>query len=135
MPNPFSLLRGNRFCCALFMTGFVVLGPCLFVGDVNTKELEALNLLHCSTVDENGGVLGRALVWVYRIVIVWPYNLQGLHLEMQAKLDDKAKSHTKCNGLCFVERFNHIPDFSCFLQFVGYMLNIPTGHTLVESTL
>ena len=35
-----------------------VLGACSFVGDVDTKELEALNLLHCSPVDENGGVLG-----------------------------------------------------------------------------
>ena len=35
-----------------------VLGPCQFVGDVDTKELEALNLLHYSPVDENGGVLG-----------------------------------------------------------------------------
>ena len=25
---------------------------------MDTKELEALNLLHCSLVDENGGVLG-----------------------------------------------------------------------------
>ena len=25
---------------------------------MDTKELEALNLLHCSPVDENGGVLG-----------------------------------------------------------------------------
>ena len=35
-----------------------VLGPCYFVGDVDTKELEALNLLHYSSVDENGDVLG-----------------------------------------------------------------------------
>ena len=34
-----------------------VLGPCSIVGDVDTKELEALNLLNCSPVDENGGVL------------------------------------------------------------------------------
>ena len=34
-----------------------VLGPCLFVGDVDSKELEALNLLHCCPIDENGGVL------------------------------------------------------------------------------
>ena len=48
MPNLFSLLRGNRFCRARFK----------FVRDVDTKELEALNLLHFSPVDENGGVLG-----------------------------------------------------------------------------
>ena len=30
----------------------------MFVCDVDTKELEALNLLHYSPVDENGGVLG-----------------------------------------------------------------------------
>ena len=35
-----------------------MLGPCYFVGDVETKELEALDLLHCSPVDEKGGVLG-----------------------------------------------------------------------------
>jgi hypothetical protein len=29
----------------------------MFVGDVYAKELEALNLLHYSSVDENGGVL------------------------------------------------------------------------------
>jgi hypothetical protein len=33
-----------------------VLRPCLFVVDVDTKELEALNLLHYSPIDENGGV-------------------------------------------------------------------------------
>ena len=35
-----------------------VLEPCYFVGDVDTKELEVLNLFHCSPIDENGGVLG-----------------------------------------------------------------------------
>ena len=35
-----------------------VLGPCYFVGDVDTKELESLNLLRCSPIDENGVVLG-----------------------------------------------------------------------------
>ena len=30
----------------------------MFVGDVDSKELGALNLLHCSPVDENGGALG-----------------------------------------------------------------------------
>ena len=55
MPNLFSLLMGNRFYRALFLTILVRLDH---VGDVDTKELEALNLLHCSPVDENGGVLG-----------------------------------------------------------------------------
>ena len=35
-----------------------VFGPLQFVGDVDTKELEALNLLHCSPIDENGGLFG-----------------------------------------------------------------------------
>ena len=48
MPNIFSLLRGIRCYRALFMTVLVCL---------DTKELEALNLHHCSPVDENGGVL------------------------------------------------------------------------------
>ena len=30
----------------------------MFIGDVDTKELDALNLLNYSPVDENGGVLG-----------------------------------------------------------------------------
>ena len=30
----------------------------VFVGDVDTKELEVLNLFHCSPVNENGSVLG-----------------------------------------------------------------------------
>jgi hypothetical protein len=30
----------------------------MFVGDVDTKEIEALNLVHYSPVDENEGVLG-----------------------------------------------------------------------------
>jgi hypothetical protein len=55
MLNLFSFLRGNRFCHALFTTVLVCLDH---VGDVDTKELEALNLLHCIPVDENRGVLG-----------------------------------------------------------------------------
>ena len=35
-----------------------MLGPCSFVGDVDTKELEALSLLHYSPINENGGILG-----------------------------------------------------------------------------
>ena len=54
MPNLFSLLRGNRFCPALFTTILVYLDH---VGDVDAKELEALNLLHYSPVDENEGML------------------------------------------------------------------------------
>ena len=56
MPNIFSLLRRSRFCRALFT--IVVVCWTMFVGDVEAKELEALNLLHYSSVDENGGVLG-----------------------------------------------------------------------------
>ena len=57
MPNLFSLLSRKRFCRALFDC-LGVLGPCYFVGDVDAKELEALNLLNYSPIDENGGVLG-----------------------------------------------------------------------------
>ena len=57
MPNLFSVLRGNRFCRALFTTVLVYLDHANFVGDVNTKELEALSLLKCSPIDENGGML------------------------------------------------------------------------------
>ena len=32
---------------------------------MDTKELEALNLLHCSPVDENGGALGPLFPVVY----------------------------------------------------------------------
>ena len=42
-----------------------VLGPCSFVGDVDPKDLEALNLLHYSPADENGGVLGPLLPVVH----------------------------------------------------------------------
>ena len=46
-----------------------MLGPCWFVGDVDTKELEALNLLHCSPVDENRGVLDPPLPVVHNHLI------------------------------------------------------------------
>ena len=55
MPNLFSLLRGNRLCRALFTTVLVCFDH---VSLLDTKELEALNLLHYSPIDENGGVLG-----------------------------------------------------------------------------
>ena len=57
MPNLFSLLRGNRRCRALFTTFLVCLDH-EFVADVDTKELEALNLLHYNPVDENGVLFG-----------------------------------------------------------------------------
>ena len=37
----------------------------MFVGDVDTKELEVLNPLHYSPVDENGGVLGPPIPVVH----------------------------------------------------------------------
>ena len=58
MPNLFRLLRGIRCCCALSTTVLVCLDHDSFFGDVDTKELEALNLLHYRPVNENGGVLG-----------------------------------------------------------------------------
>jgi hypothetical protein len=36
---------------------------------VDTKELEALNLLHCSPVDENGGVLRPLLPVLHNYLI------------------------------------------------------------------
>ena len=56
MPNIFSLLTGNRLCRALFMTVLVYLDHVSLL-DVDTKELEALNLLHYSLVDKNGSML------------------------------------------------------------------------------
>ena len=67
MPNIFSLLRGNRFCRALFTTVLVFLDH---VGDVDTKELEALNLFHYSPVDENGGVLSPPFPVVYNYLLL-----------------------------------------------------------------
>ena len=58
MPNLFSLLSWNRFCRALFTTVLVCLDHVSLLGNVDTKELEALNLLHYKPIDENGGVLG-----------------------------------------------------------------------------
>ena len=58
MPHLFSLLRGNRFCGALFMTVLVCLDHVSLFSDVGAKELEAVDLLHYSPVIENGGVLG-----------------------------------------------------------------------------
>ena len=59
MPNLFSLWRGNRFCRALFTT----------LGDVDTKELEVLNLLHYSPIDENGVVLGPPFPVVHNNIL------------------------------------------------------------------
>jgi hypothetical protein len=55
MPNIFSLLRGKILCRVLFTTVLVCLDHVSCVGDVDTKEFEALNLFHYSPVDEDGG--------------------------------------------------------------------------------
>ena len=47
-----------------------VFGPNQFVVDVDTKEFEALNLLHYSPVDENGDVLGAYLSTIISLVLV-----------------------------------------------------------------
>ena len=55
----------------------------MFVGDVESKEIEALKLLRCSPVDENGGVHNHLLCLdhvkgevVLRIsVVTYPYHL------------------------------------------------------------
>ena len=51
-----------------------MLGPCWFVGDVDTKELEALNLHHYSPVDENGGVFGPPFPVVYIHLLCLEYS-------------------------------------------------------------
>ena len=68
MPNLFSLLKGIRFCHALFMTVFVCL---------DAKKLEALNLLQYSAIDENGGLLGP------------PFPLVHNHLLWLGHVDDE----------------------------------------------
>ena len=57
MPNLFSLLRGNRFCHALFTTVFVCLDHVSLLVMWTPRNLK-LNLLYYSPFDENGGVLG-----------------------------------------------------------------------------
>ena len=57
MPNLFSLVGGIGFVMPASRLSWYV-WTMLFVGDVDAKELEALNLLHCSPVDENGGMRG-----------------------------------------------------------------------------
>ena len=59
MANLFSQLRGKRLRCALFTTVLVYVDHDRFCDDVDTKELEALNLLHYSPIDVNGAMLGR----------------------------------------------------------------------------
>ena len=65
MPNLFSLLRGNRFCRALFTTVVVCLDHVSLFVMWTAIKLEALNLLHCSPVVENGGVLGPLIPVVH----------------------------------------------------------------------
>ena len=48
----FQSPEGELVLSCLLHDWHVVLGPCSFVGDVDTKELEALTLLHCSPIDE-----------------------------------------------------------------------------------
>ena len=42
-------------------------------GDVDSKELEALNLFHYSPVDENGGVLGSPFPVVHNHLLSLGY--------------------------------------------------------------
>jgi hypothetical protein len=65
MTNLFSLLKGNRFCCPLIMIVLVCLDHVSLL--VDTKELQALNPLHYSPVDENGGVASRVAQWLRAI--------------------------------------------------------------------
>ena len=50
-----------------------VFGPFQFVVDVDTKEFEALNLLHYSPVDENGDVLGAPFPVVHNHLLSLGY--------------------------------------------------------------
>ena len=59
MPNLFSLLRGKRRCCALFATVLVCLDHDSSLVMSTPKELEALDPLHHSLIDVNGGVIGH----------------------------------------------------------------------------
>ena len=67
MPNLFSFLRGNRLCRALFMTVLVCLGHSSLL------ELEALNLLHYSPVNENGVVFGPPFPVVHNLLLILGY--------------------------------------------------------------
>ena len=73
MPNLFSFLRGNRRCRALFTTVLVCFYHSSLLVDVDTKEFEALNLLHYSPVDENGGVLGSPFTVVHNHLLCLDY--------------------------------------------------------------
>jgi hypothetical protein len=65
MPNLFSLLKGNRFCCARFTTVLVCLDHVSLLVMWTPSNLK-LNLLHCSPVDENRGVLGPLFSVVHK---------------------------------------------------------------------
>ena len=65
MPNLFSLLKGNRFCCARFTTVLVCLDHVSLLVMWTPRNLK-LNLLHCSPVDENRGVLGPLFSVVHK---------------------------------------------------------------------
>jgi hypothetical protein len=54
MQNSFNLLRGRKRLCLAFTT-LRVFGPFKVFSDLDTEEL--LNLLDCSPVDVDGGVL------------------------------------------------------------------------------
>ena len=75
MPNLFSLLRGKRCCRALFTTVLVCLDHDSFIGDVDTKELETLDPLHCSPVNVNGGLFGPAIPTVHTQLLCLAHNV------------------------------------------------------------
>jgi hypothetical protein len=58
MPNLFSLLRGRRRYRAFFTTMLLCVDHVNYRSDVDSKDPEALDLLHYSPVDVDGGVLG-----------------------------------------------------------------------------
>ena len=66
MQNLFILLRGNRHCRA-FTAVLVSLDHSSFVVDVDTKELEALNLLHYSTSMRMGA--SSVLLFLYLYIL------------------------------------------------------------------
>ena len=57
MTNLFSLLRWKRRCSILFTTVWVCVKNVISFSDVDAEKLDALDLLHCSPIDVDGGVL------------------------------------------------------------------------------
>ena len=55
---------------------------------MDTKELEALNVLHCSPVDENGGVLGPLFPVVHNLLRLDHIEGEVVVLELHGQVSD-----------------------------------------------